>query len=109
MPPVNRTRPPAPAKGRVYPAAIVVRRPTPRIVADPGPTIKVFPNPASRSIRRPARLHCRDPHVTVFGRVLPLSIMIQIFRADDVRADITARLRLLDLGIAMFTPPVPIV
>src|SRR5580704_9295054 len=59
------SRIPAPSTHTPEPAAVMIRRPAPRIRAHPGPAIVVFPNPAARLIRRPTRLNVGLPDVSV--------------------------------------------
>src|SRR5205807_3828285 len=51
---IHWSRPPIPIARVDEPAAIVIWRPTPRLIRDPGPAIVGFPYPASILIRRPA-------------------------------------------------------
>src|SRR6202042_849399 len=64
------SRDPGPAAagnaGTVEPAAIVVGRPAPRLVADPGVAVVRFPSPLAVLIGRPGVADAvRDPHLAV--------------------------------------------
>src|SRR5205823_5840590 len=61
------------------PAAVVIRRPSPRIGADPSPAIPIFPDPTAMPIRRPAGIHrSGPPNVTVLGNIAPRAVGIEI-------------------------------
>src|SRR5277367_5490670 len=87
--PEYRSRIPGPSARTHKPAAVVIRRPTPRIGADPGPAIIVFPNPAAILIRRPAGIDVRWlPNGAVIRIVDPAAVLIQILDARNIAADV---------------------
>src|SRR5262249_24854244 len=93
---VKRPRHPAPARADAGPAAVVERRKAPWRVIDPGPTPRFDAVPAAVVIWRPVRGDVRRiPHVTIFRRVFPTAVVVEIFVADDVFRDISARRRTL--------------
>ena len=71
------------------PAAIVIRRPTPRFVADPRPTVRRTPRPMTITIRRPIAERIdyagvRPPNPAVLATVGPLTVSIEILGAPNV-------------------------
>src|SRR5579862_7011129 len=84
---IDRSRPPAPAIACApEPAAVMVWRPAPWVIAHPGPAIPVFPNPPAITIRGPIGAYCGAPNRTVVGRVYPPAVGIQVLSPINVRA-----------------------
>ncbi len=107
MPASNAARPPAPTERRVIePAAIVIRRPAPGIVADPGPAVPVVVHPASVPIRRPASRHAGNPNAAVLRIVGPVTVVVEVFRAIDVAADVLIGLRAFVVAVAILAPTI---
>src|SRR5215211_8156669 len=72
-----------------YPASMMIRCPTPRLIVHPCPPEWRHPTPASITVGRPVRVRSgrgriRTPHVTVLLRVDPFAIVIKVFGAVDV-------------------------
>src|ERR1035437_7958191 len=111
LPHTESARIPAPSIATlIEPAAVVVGRPTPGIVADPGPSIPVFPSPAAIPVRRPIGRHRRGtPHVSIRRYIGPGARGIQVFRAIDALRNILRAGGLQQHAVARVIPAVPIV
>src|SRR5579871_1477968 len=105
----DRSRIPAPSARAKKPAAIVIRSPAPRIRAHTGPTVVVFPNPSAILVWRPARIHVRLPHGAIARIVGPAAVLIQIFDARNIAADVIVAPRAQQILIALEVPTIPIV
>jgi hypothetical protein len=107
---VIRARVPAPTViGMMEPAAIVIRGPTPRLVANPAPAIVVEPDPAAIAVRSPADGYARKPAAAVSGNVIPTAVAIEIVRSGNAAIDILIAFRLPELAVAALIPAVPII
>src|SRR5258708_31264191 len=91
----------------VKPAAVMVRSPTPGIVAHPSPAIPIFPNPTAGLVRSPVGTHSGTPHVAGFRHAGPGAGGIQILRAVDAGADVAGPGGLYDGAIAAVGPAIP--
>src|SRR5258707_14506947 len=92
------------------PAAVVVRRPSPRIGADPGPSIPVLPNPAALSVGRPIRARVRRaPDSAVRRYIHPAPVVIQILGAVNIAAHVLRAARLREIAVAVFVPTVELI
>src|SRR5579862_6056262 len=107
---VSRYRPwpPRPARAIGQPAAIVIRRPAPRLIRNPGPTEIGLPHPATRAIRRPSRSHVGNPHLPVIGNRCPTAIGIKILGARVVAVGSAWTLGVRKCSVAIAIPVVPI-
>ena len=106
---VSRSGIPAPTRGSIEPAPVVIRGPAPGIVTDPGPAVKVLPDPAALAIRSPARRYRGRPHIAVRRIVHPAPVSVQIFRAIHIAADMLLRPCLRDVPVALLVPLIPTV
>jgi hypothetical protein len=87
----NRAWAPAPPAREIVPAAIVVRRETPRRIVDPGPAPRADPVPIARAVGSPAgRNFARVPNVAVFGFITPVAVIIQIAVARSIARNVLA-------------------
>src|SRR2546426_11584565 len=82
-------RTPGPVVVVIDPAAIMIRRPAPRFVADPGPSVRLTPDPGAKTIRRPVVVviddcYVRSPDPAVVVDVSPTAVSIEIFRTPNV-------------------------
>src|SRR5947209_292073 len=82
-------RRPAPATVVIDPATIMIRSPTPGLVADPRPPVRRAPCPATVTVRSPLVIiiddgHVRSPYPAVVVHINPVTVGVQIFRAPDV-------------------------
>ena len=75
---VRTSRDPEPAAARVSPAAVMMRRPCPALVADPRPTVRWIRRPVAVIVRPPVgRNRGWIPDVAVAGLVLPRPVLIE--------------------------------
>lgn len=86
---VHSIRCPDPTATVVYPASVMVGRPSPGLIIDPRPSIRCYPTPLAITVRRPVgitacRGSIRPPDVTVFVCVDPLSVAVQVLGAVNV-------------------------
>src|SRR2546427_10821547 len=93
-------RTPGPVVVVINPAAIVIRRPAPRLVPDPGPTVWIAPEPRPETIRRPVAEVVDDWHVTspdqnVVVGVTPTPVCIEDFLAPTFPFVVTPALLLV--------------
>src|SRR5437879_12219234 len=87
-------RTPGPVVVVINPAAIVIRRPAPRFVADPGPAVRIAPEPRPETIRRPVVVviddgNVRTPDPAVVVGVRPTAVGAESLRAPEARSVIT--------------------
>ncbi len=84
---LRRPRIPAPTVRRMHPGAIVVRSPSPRLLAYPGPSERIDPDPVTVMIRPPTGFRfARNPDMTVVRHIVPTSVVVQFRRGQsDVR------------------------
>jgi hypothetical protein len=76
---------PAPASADFSPASVVKWSKAPGFVFHPGPSPGRDPDPMPVAIRRPTGSDARGiPHMSVFGNVTPLAVVIQIAITDDI-------------------------
>src|SRR5437588_53434 len=83
----EHSRIPAPPVTRsIEPAAVMVRRPTPRVVAHPAPAIPIEPRPTAMPVRCPVDTdrHRRAPHMSIRRNVDPSAIRVQFFGAVHI-------------------------
>src|SRR5690349_3307671 len=97
MPPVmmpSHSREPRPAirPSAKKPGAVMERSPAPRIVIDPRPAVVIFPAPLAVAVRRPRRRNIRRPYRAIVRVLLPAPVLIEVFHAIDVLADVLRRL-----------------
>ncbi len=103
-------RPPAPAMSRrMEPTAVMVRSPTPRVVAHPAPAIPVDPGPTTVAVRRPIHHHLRTPHPAVVVDADPGAVAVQVLGAVNVVTHILIGAGALQILVAPRIPVVPIV
>src|SRR5271155_501365 len=105
----DRPRPPNPIAPINEPAAVVVGRPSPRLVRYPGPAVVGLINPRTGAIWRPARRYRWSPNLTVVGDFCPLSMAVEIFRARVVAIRVLPAPGGGDRPVAVFVPLVPII
>src|SRR5690242_5623297 len=108
--PVNRRtkeRPgaPAPPATDKCPAAVVVRRKTPRLIAYPSPSPRSDPVPAAVAIRCPVRANIVGiPHVPVLRFLAPSAVIIEVVIAGDVARNVVSRSRAVLSPVALLGP-----
>lgn len=83
------TRRPGPVTVVVNPATEMIRRPSPRFIADPSPAVGRNPDPLAVTIWRPVRITADDfsvwpPDPAVVVGPGPYAIVIEVFRAPNV-------------------------
>lgn len=83
------SRTPCPIPIVVYPATVVVRRPTPRFIPDPCPAVRRTPRPMAITIRRPVGecadgCHMRPPDPAVVFGIGPITVSVEILCAPNV-------------------------
>ena len=101
----ERSRAPAPTAADKCPAAVVVRRKTPRLIAHPGPSPRSDPVPVAVAIRRPVRADTvRIPHVPVLRFLAPSAMIIEVVIARDVARNVISRSRAVLFQVALFGP-----
>lgn len=81
-------RTPRPIVVIVNPSTPVIRRPTPRFIADPRPSIRRYPRPMTVTIRGPVAVgiydrDARSPDPAVIVGVNPATIRVEIFPAPN--------------------------
>jgi len=100
---VRALRHPVPLVANVGPSSIVIRRIAPRFVRNPGGAIGIIVGPVTLLIRRPAGLNPRPPRVTITIDRLPITVIIQVVNARDIRAHILiariVAIRIVVIGI----------
>jgi hypothetical protein len=79
-----RSWPPDPVTTINEPAAIVIRRPAPRLIGDPRPAVIWLVDPSPGTIRSPIRRGGRTPHGTVVGNLGPRAVVVEVFRTGVV-------------------------
>jgi hypothetical protein len=87
----------------------VIRRPTPRLIANPGPAVVRLPDPVAIAIRNPSHRLIRNPDIAIVRLVLPTSVGVQIFGSGVVAVGVLPRLRGVNHVITVAVPAVPIV
>ncbi len=98
---VDRTRRPSPEIVVVYPAAIMERSVSPRLVFNPGPSPGRNPDPMTVAIWRPSHIHsARDPNVPVFRNIAPSAVLVEVFGANDIGRNIAGGTRVIKAPIA---------
>lgn len=80
---------PRPVVVDIDPAAVVIRRPAPRFVADPRPAVRRTPRPMPIAIRSPVSVSGQHsstwpPDPAKLVAVVPIAVGVQIFCAPDV-------------------------
>ena len=101
---------PGPMITQPYPAAIVVRRESPRRVINPGPSPRRNPHPMPLTIRCPIRCHRGGrPYRAVFFHRAPRPVLIEVFIAGHFPRHITCRDHALVLPVACRSPVVEFV
>src|SRR2546428_6366937 len=103
------SRPPVPLVFPIYPAAIVVRRPAPRLVRDPSPAIVGIPGPAAVAVRSPIPTFVRLPHVAVIRDLGPAAVAVEVLCARVIAVSVLPACGAENLAVAVLVPPVPIV
>src|SRR5690242_621182 len=106
---IHRPRPPAPGAAIEEPAAVVIRRPAPRLIGYPGPAVVRFPNPLAIAIRRPARAGGWHPHPTIIRHLGPVSIVVQVLRAGVITVGVAPAFGTAYPTVPVAVPAVPIV
>ena len=87
----------------------MIRRPSPRLIANPSPTIDGLINPVAVAIRNPTICLVRNPHVAVVRHILPIPVSVQILRSGVATVGVMPGIRTLDHVIAVAIPAIPIV
>src|ERR1019366_838739 len=100
---------PAPTSANGYPASLVKGRVTPGGVIDPRVTPGSNPVPVAGVIGRPAGFHVREPDVAVARIVAPVTIVVEVFVADDVARQILGRGGIVVAMIATIGPGIKLV
>src|SRR5579859_3206049 len=81
----DRPRPPAPAVAVIEPASIMIRGPTPGLIAHPGPSPTWFPNPSARLIRRPTGSGVVGlPNIAIARHPYPVTVLVKIVHAGVI-------------------------
>src|SRR5258708_5513589 len=106
---IHRSWPPSPRTAVHHPAAVVIWRPAPRLIADPSPSVRRLPHPITITVWNPISRLVRHPNLSVVRLVFPASVGIQVFRASVVLIGMIPRLRAVDHVVAVAVPAVPIV
>ena len=82
-----RSRCPTPRGAKIHPTAIVERSESPRSSVYPSPSPRRLPDPLPIAIRRPSRCDSTGfPHVSIFRRIVPGSVLIQIAGSNHAGA-----------------------
>src|SRR5258708_18141784 len=106
----RRTRYPAPGAVDRNPPAIVERSKARRLIVYPCVTPGRNVGPVTVVIRRPARNPCpREPNHSVFARIAPSAVVVEIFIADNVVGNITGGNRAVFVTVAVGGPVIKIV
>ena len=103
------TRPPVPLVVPIYPAAVVIGRPAPRLVRDPCPAVIGVPNPPTVSVWGPVVALIGLPYVTVVGHLSPAAMVVQGLGAGVIVIGVPPARSAEYFAVAVFVPPVPIV
>ena len=106
---IHRSRPPAPVSSIYEPAAVVIRRPTPRLGGNPGPTIVRLIHPATVAIGGPVSPSFGKPNAAVIRNIAPVAVSVKVVRAGIIRIGMAPACRALDYVVAVCVPLVPIV
>ena len=104
-----RPRYPAPPAINRGPASIMKRRVAPWVVIDPSPSPRIDPGPVALVIRRPARCYPGKPDVPIARIRPPVTVVIQIFKPDDIRRAILRRARILIAALTRVAPIVKVI
>jgi hypothetical protein len=104
-PAIVGSRRPAPVRAEAHPAAIVEGSKPPRGIILPGPSPRVDPYPVAIGVWRPARRNsARNPHRTVVRGITPGAVVVQVFRSDNVRGNVTGGYRIVFSAVAQIAP-----
>src|ERR1700722_9760179 len=106
---IQRARPPRPPAPVGEPAPVVIRSPSPGLVANPRPTVVGLVGPVAVAVRSPAFRLVRHPNIAVVGNVLPIAVSIQILTAGVIAIGVVPRLRVANQVIAIAVPAIPVV
>jgi hypothetical protein len=84
---------PAPSASEMRPAAVMGRRKSPWRIIHPAPSPRIDPRPVSIVIRGPSdgRIS-RHPILAVLRRIVPGSVLVEVFITNDVGRDVTCGL-----------------
>src|ERR1700723_577890 len=104
-----RTRPPCPRSAINEPAAVVIRRPSPRLAANPSPAPIRFINPAAIAVRSPIRALLRRPNAAHVRHFAPRSVGIEIFAAGVITIGVVPGISLQNHAVAIIVERVPII
>src|SRR5208337_1835719 len=106
-PRIDRARAPAPVAAEIVPATIVVRRKTPRFIANPSPAPRGNVAPVAVAVGSPVRRNVvGNPDVADFGLLLPGTVVIEVAVADGVARNVAGRGGLIFLEVAFLGPTI---
>src|SRR5258708_28551291 len=101
---IHRSWPPSPRTAVHHPAAVVICRPAPRLVANPSPSVRRLPHPVTITVWNPISRLVRHPYLSVVRLVFPTSIGVQVFCAGVVLIGMIPRLRGVNHVVAITVP-----
>jgi hypothetical protein len=86
------------------------RREAPGLIINPGISPRFDISPVAIVIRRPVRhFNTRVPHMAVFRRIAPVSVVVQIFIPDHILRNILSRPRVFPSAVSIRAPRVKLV